>query len=80
MTGTTKRALWTAIVTGLILAAIGLYIGLYLINVPGSVAASQTSAGSQLYLATVPAAEQSDPHNTWVSYYAVDANSGQLAP
>ncbi len=76
MTGTTKRALWTAIVTGLILAAIGLYIGLYLINVPGSVAASPTSAGSQLYLATVATAEQTDPHNTWVSYYAVDANSG----
>ena len=36
----------------------------------------QTSSGTQLYLGTVPAAELSDPHNTWVSYYAVDANSG----
>ena len=51
--------------------AIGLYIGLYLVNVPGSVAATQTAAGAQLYLATVPAAEPSDPHPTWVSYYAV---------
>jgi hypothetical protein len=76
VTGTAKRALWTAIVTGLILAAIGLYIGLYLINVPGSVAAAPTSSGARLYLATVATAEQTDPHNTWVSYYAVDANSG----
>jgi hypothetical protein len=29
-----------------------------------------------LYLATVPAAALSDPHSTWVSYYGVDANSG----
>jgi hypothetical protein len=57
-------------------AAIGLYIGLYLVNVPGSVTATQTPSGSQLYLATVATAEQSDPHSTWVSYYAVDANSG----
>jgi hypothetical protein len=54
---------------------IGLYIGLYLVNVPGSVAAEQTSSGAQLYLATVPAAAVSDPHNTWVSYYAVDAHA-----
>jgi hypothetical protein len=76
VSGTAKRALWTAIATVAILAAIGLYIGLYLINVPGSVAATQTSAGTQLYLSTVATAEQTDPHNTWVSYYAVDANSG----
>jgi hypothetical protein len=56
--------------------AIGLYIGLYLVHVPGSAAAVQTSSGTQLYLGTVPASELSDPHNTWVSYYAVDANSG----
>ena len=43
---------------------------------PGSVAAVQTSSGTQLYLGTVPAAEPSDPHNTWVSFYAVDANGG----
>ena len=54
---------------------IGLYIGLYLVNVPGSTAAVQTSSGTQLYLGTVPATATSDPHNTWVSYYAVDAGS-----
>lgn len=57
-------------------AAIGLYVGLYLINVPGSAAAVKTTSGSHLYLATVPAAELSDPHNTWVSYYAVNSASG----
>jgi hypothetical protein len=57
-------------------AAIGLYIGLYLVNVPGSVAATKTGTGAQLDLATVATAEPSDPHNTWVSYYAVDAKSG----
>ena len=56
--------------------AIGLYIGLYLVNVPGSVAAVQTPAGAQLNLASVPAAALNDPHNTWVSFYAVDANGG----
>ncbi len=55
---------------------IGLYIGLYLINVPGSAAATQGPSGAQLYLGTVPAAALNDPHNTWVSYYAVDANAG----
>jgi hypothetical protein len=64
------------VATVVVCAAIGLYIGLYLVNVPGSVAATQTSAGSHLYLATVAAAEASDPHPTWVSYYGVNANSG----
>jgi hypothetical protein len=54
--------------------AIGLYIGLYLTNVPGSAAAVTTSSGTQLTLATVAAAATNDPHPTWVSYYAVDAN------
>jgi hypothetical protein len=76
MSGTAKRALVTAVLAIVVCVAIGLYIGLYLINVPGSVAAVQTSSGNQLYLATVPAAEPSDPHPTWVSFYAVDANSG----
>jgi hypothetical protein len=53
-----------------------LYVGLYLVNVPGSVAATRTAAGTQLYLATVPAAEASDSHNTWVSFYAVNATGG----
>jgi len=56
--------------------AIVLYVVLYLTNVPGSVAATPTVTGTQLYLATVATAEASDPHNTWVSYYVVDANSG----
>jgi len=60
----------------IVVALIGLYIGLYLTNVPPSAAAVQSPAGPQLYLATVPAAALDDPHNTWVSYYAVDANGG----
>jgi len=72
----TKRAVVAALITVLVCAAIGLYIGLYLVNVPGSVAATQTATGSHLYLATVATAEASDPHSTWVSYYAVDAQSG----
>jgi hypothetical protein len=76
MSGYAKRAIGTAVVTGAVLAAIGLYIALYLTNVPGSVAAASTPLGAQLYLATVPAAEKSDPHNTWVSFYAVNASAG----
>ncbi len=76
MSAQAKRMVTTAVIFAAVCAAIGLYIGLYLINVPGSVAATQTAAGSHLYLATVATAEPSDPHNTWVSYYAVDANSG----
>ena len=71
-----KRALGTVVVAAAVVAAIALYVGLYLTNVPGSVAAVSTPAGAQLYLATVPAAKQSDPHNTWVSFYAVNASSG----
>jgi hypothetical protein len=56
-------------------AAIGLYVALYLTNVPGSSAATKTAVGAELHLATVAAAEPSDPHNTWVSYYVVDARS-----
>jgi len=72
-----KRLVGVAVCTAAVVAAIGLYIGLYLLRVPGSVAAIGTAAGSQLNLATVAAADQSDPHNTWVSYYAVDANSAK---
>jgi hypothetical protein len=70
-----KRLVVITIITAIVCVVIGLYIGLYLVNVPGSVAATQTSSGTQLYLATVPTAEPNDPHNTWVSYYGVDANS-----
>jgi hypothetical protein len=76
MSAAGKRILWTAIAAAIVCVAIGLYIGLYLVNVPGSVAAVQTPSGANLYLATVPAAALNDPHPTWVSYYAVDANGG----
>jgi hypothetical protein len=75
MTGAGKRIIGITVATAIVCVAIGLYIGLYLTNVPGSAAATQTPSGTHLYLATVPAAEPSDPHPTWVSYYAVDANS-----
>jgi hypothetical protein len=76
MSAQARRITATIVVLAAILAAIAVYIGLYLLNVPGSVAATQTAAGLRLYLATVATAEASDPHNTWVSYYVVDANSG----
>jgi len=70
-----KRVLGATIVAAIVCVAIGLYIGLYLTNVPGSAAAVTSSSGTQLYLGAVPAAALDDPHPTWVSYYAVDANS-----
>jgi hypothetical protein len=76
MSGYAKRAIGTGVVTVAVLAAIVLYITLYLTNVPGSVAAINTPVGAQLYLASVPAAEKTDPHNTWVSFYSVNATSG----
>lgn len=75
MSAAGKRIAGITIAIVAVCAAIGVYIGLYLINVPGSVAATQTATGDHLYLATVPAAELSDPHNTWVSYYGVNAAS-----
>ena len=75
MSGAGKRIAGVTVAAAIVCVVIGLYIGLYLVNVPGSVAAAQTSTGARLYLGTVPAAEPSDPHNTWVSYYAVDARS-----
>ncbi len=38
-------------------------------------AATTSPGGAQLYLATVAAAEPSDAHPLWVSYYSVDSNS-----
>jgi hypothetical protein len=75
MTAAGKRIVGITVVAAIVCVAIGLYIGLYLVNVPGSVAATQTSSGAQLYLATVPAAALTDSHPTWVSYYAVDSHS-----
>ncbi len=67
-----RRLLGVTLATAIVCVAIGLYIGLYLTNVPGSAAATQTATGASLYLATVPAAALNDPHPTWVSYYAVN--------
>jgi hypothetical protein len=75
LTGAGKRIVGITIATAIVCVVIGLYIGLYLVNVPGSVAATQTATGAQLYLATVPAAALNDSHPTWVSYYAVNASS-----
>jgi hypothetical protein len=57
-------------------AGVFLFVDLYLTTAPPSAAAVQTPAGPQLSIATVAAAEPTDTHSTWVSYYAVDANSG----
>jgi hypothetical protein len=66
------------IVIGIVVlgVGVGLYVGLYLTYAPGSAAATTNSSGTHLYLATVPAAELSDPHPTWVSYYVVNADGG----
>jgi hypothetical protein len=70
-----KQRVFAALLTAAIACvAIGLYIGLYLTAHPGTAIASKDpSGGVQLYLATVPAAEASDPHPTWVSYYVVNS-------
>ena len=75
MSGSGKRLAGITVATAIVCVVIGLYIGLYLTNVPGSIAATQTASGVQLYLGTVPAAALNDPHPTWVSYYGVDAKS-----
>lgn len=71
-----QRAIAVSIATVVALALIGVYIGLYLTAKPSGTftAKSSTSGGVNLYLATVPAAETTDPHPTWVSYYAVNPN------
>jgi hypothetical protein len=69
------RLVGVGIGTAIVCVLLGLYIGLYLTNVPGSVAATTTPAGARLFLATVPEAKGNDPHPTWVSYYAVSPTS-----
>jgi hypothetical protein len=76
MSGYAKRAVGTAIVAATVVVATVLYIALYLTNVPGSAATTRTPVGAQLYLATVPEAGPSDPHSTWVSFFAVNATAG----
>jgi hypothetical protein len=63
------------VLTAAFVIGVVLYIELYLTNTPSSVAAIRTANGAQLYLATVAAAEPSDAHPTWVSYYSVDSSS-----
>jgi hypothetical protein len=75
MTAAVKRIVGITVVAAVVCVLIGLYIGLYLTNVPGSAAATPTASGTHLYLGTVPATETTDPHPTWVSYYAVDSKS-----
>jgi hypothetical protein len=74
MTAHAKRIIGLVVCVCAFSVGVGLYIGLYLTSSPGTAAAATGSTGTHLYLATVPAAEASDPQPTWVSYYAVDAN------
>lgn len=69
-----KRSILSLSAVLVVCAAIAVYVVLYLTNVPGSARAAQTSAGTNLYLATVAAAETSDPHPSWVSYYVTDSH------
>ncbi|MGH2882686.1 MAG: hypothetical protein ACRDPA_08335, partial [Solirubrobacteraceae bacterium] len=72
--GSSRRLFGAIAATVLSCVVLGLYIGMYLTNASASASATQTSSGTQLYLATVPAAEPNDKHPTWVSYYAVNAD------
>lgn len=67
-----KRSLFALTAALVVCVAIALYVVLYLTHVPDSAKAAQTSSGVQLYLATVPASEATDPHSSWVSYYQTD--------
>jgi hypothetical protein len=72
-----RRALGVMAAAVVVVVLIGLYIGLYAANQPGSASAAPSAAGGvNLYLATVAASETSDPHPSWVSYYAVDSADG----
>ncbi|HKO27811.1 MAG TPA: hypothetical protein VJU80_10170 [Solirubrobacteraceae bacterium] len=74
MSASGKRLAGIVIAAAIVCVAIALYVGLYLTNVPGSSAATNTSSGVNLYLGTVAASELTDPHPSWVSYYVVDKN------
>ena len=75
MSGYAKRVTGIVVGAAAVCVLLGLYIGLYLTSQPGAASAAQSPAGAHLYLGTVPAAEGTDPHPSWVSYYAVDAES-----
>jgi hypothetical protein len=70
-----RRLIGIGVGTAIVCVLLGLYIGLYLTNVPGSAAAIKTPLGARLFLGTVPASETTDPHPTWVSYYVVSPTS-----
>ena len=76
MSGSARKLLGVIVVTVAFCALLGIYIGGYLTSAEGATTATTTSAGSQLYLASVAAAETTDANPDWVSYYAVDAHSG----
>ncbi len=76
MTSYAKRLLGVAAAAVAACVLLGLYIGLYLTNAPGSAKAAQAGGQVNLYLGTVPASEGTDKHPSWVSYYAVDSRSG----
>ncbi|MGH2872124.1 MAG: hypothetical protein ACRDL5_06640, partial [Solirubrobacteraceae bacterium] len=63
----------SAFAVAFVCAAIAFYVGAYLTNASPSAGAVQTPQGAHLYLATVPAAELSDPHPDWVSYYHISS-------
>jgi hypothetical protein len=71
-----KKLLGVGVATVVVCVLLGLYIGVYLTSAPASDSAVQTASGTQLYLATVPAAALDDANPTWVSYYVVDAGGG----
>jgi hypothetical protein len=75
MSATAKRLAGVIVGVVIIGVLIGLFVGLYLTNSSSAVASAQSGAGAQLYLGTVAAAATNDVHPTWVSYYAVDAQS-----
>jgi|SRR5579875_521461 len=69
-----KRSILALSAALLVCVAIAAYVVLYLTKVPDSARAAQTSAGTELYLATVPASEETDPHDSWVSYYQTNVH------
>src|SRR5947209_4266618 len=74
MNGYGKRLLGVLTLSGLFVLGAVLFILLYLSNQPPAASAVSTPSGPHLYISTVAAAELSDSHPTWVSYYSVDAN------
>jgi hypothetical protein len=76
MSGKSGRLIGVVVALVAVCVLIGLYVGLFLTTSPGDASSpgTTTSSGTNLYLATVPAAELSDPNPAWVSYYATNAS------